>query len=367
MSNSSSLSSSSMELSTMVEGCLIPMVATFGTLGNLASISVLRNNSLDMKETFREILIMLTVFDTIFVLSATTSFSLPVISPNWKAFYHPFLLPWLLPIMQISLNGSIWSTVFVAVERFISVVHPRVWISSFSSIIYIIPTILLSIIWNIPRFNELFTCIRRDNMTIQASQISINSTFEDYSICSTPMRTNPRYIRDYILLANFFMMAFLPFLILTITNALLYRTISSISNLNKKTTSRQKRDQSIAMILVGIVIVFGFCNIFRIIINLYEVFHLAVYGGVAKNWPKWCSILSNFSHLFLVLNSSVNIIIYGWKDNKFREVLLQQLHLNCCMKENTSLVMSNMSMIDTPMTMVNRVEDNTIVVHDSLL
>ena len=85
------------------------------------------------------------------------------------------------------------------------------------------------------------------------------------------MRKDPRYIRDYILLANFFMMAFLPFLILTITNTLLYKTISSISNLNKKTTSRQKRDQSIAMILVGIVIVFGFCNIFRMIINLYEV------------------------------------------------------------------------------------------------
>ena len=85
------------------------------------------------------------------------------------------------------------------------------------------------------------------------------------------MRKDPRYIRNYILLANFFFMAFLPFIILVITNSLIYRTITSISNLNKKTTSRQKRDQSIAMILVGIVIVFGFCNTFRIIINLYEV------------------------------------------------------------------------------------------------
>ena len=40
-------------LSTLVEGCLIPLVAILGTLGNLASISVLRDKNLDMKQTFR--------------------------------------------------------------------------------------------------------------------------------------------------------------------------------------------------------------------------------------------------------------------------------------------------------------------------
>ena len=44
-----------------------------------------------------------------------------------QGFFHPFLFPWLLPLLQISLNGSIWATVSVAIERFISVVHPRFW------------------------------------------------------------------------------------------------------------------------------------------------------------------------------------------------------------------------------------------------
>ena len=39
--------------------------------------------------------------------------------------------------------------------------------------------------------------------------------------------------------------------------------------------------------------------------------------------------MSDFSHLFLVLNSSVNIIIYCWKDKKFRELLLKLFHLEC--------------------------------------
>ena len=85
------------------------------------------------------------------------------------------------------------------------------------------------------------------------------------------MRTNAGYIRDYILLANFFVMALVPFLVLSVTNSCIYRTISRASRHCIKTSSRQKRDKNIAMILVGIVLVFSFCNIFRLIINIYEV------------------------------------------------------------------------------------------------
>ena len=42
-----------------------------------------------------------------------------------QAHYHPVVFPWLFPVMQISLSGSIWSTVSVSVERFLSVVQFR--------------------------------------------------------------------------------------------------------------------------------------------------------------------------------------------------------------------------------------------------
>jgi len=346
------------QLGYVVEGCFIPLVATFGILGNLASICVLRDNRLEMKATFREILIMLSIFDTIFAFSATISFSLPIISEHWKMFIHPFLLPWLLPILQISLNGSIWATVSVAIERFISIVHPRFWFSSFSSTVYIVPTLLLSVVWNIPRWNELYTCIKHRNDThdwatragpaLLLHTLTNSSAMEDknFSICATEFRDDPDYIRYYILLANFIVMAFLPFLILTIINSMLYKTITNTSTTNKRSTNRQKRDQSIAMILVGIVFVFAFCNVFRIIINLYEVFHLAIYGDIAKNWPKWCSLMSDFSHLLLVLNSSVNIIIYGWKDAKFRELLLKLLNCHDCWRGSPALLTNTREMTE---------------------
>ena len=42
-----------------------------------------------------------------------------------QSYIHPYIFPWTLPLIQISLNGSIWSTVSVTLERYITVVHPR--------------------------------------------------------------------------------------------------------------------------------------------------------------------------------------------------------------------------------------------------
>ena len=155
-----------------------------------------------------------------------------------------------------------------------------------SSKIFILPTIFLSILWNIPRFNELFTCVRKGNETFKAAEIAANYTIEEYDICGTPMRNNPHYISVYILIANFVIMTLIPIFILTVTNFLIYTTISNISRLNKKTSKRQRRDHSVAMILVGIVIVFILCNVFRMVMNVYEVFHLAYYGDILV-WPPW--------------------------------------------------------------------------------
>ena len=107
-----------------IEAFLIPFVTIFGLCGNMFTASILRSPSLDMKKSFRHILIMLAAFDTSFSLLATLTFSLPLLSHNWNVWIHPLLLPWLIPGLQISLNGSIWSTVMVAIERYVSVGHP---------------------------------------------------------------------------------------------------------------------------------------------------------------------------------------------------------------------------------------------------
>ena len=62
---------------------------------------------------------------------------------------YPWLAPWLLPLAQMSLNGSTWATVSVALERFITVVQPE--LAADSSLLYTLPTLALTVAWNIPR------------------------------------------------------------------------------------------------------------------------------------------------------------------------------------------------------------------------
>ena len=90
------------------------------------------------------------------------------------------------------------------------------------------------------RWNELYTCVRTGanntkervdpQMMYTLYSRMVNSSIEEeeikFSICSTELRDNPRYIQDYILLANFIVMAFVPFVILTVINTMLYRTIT---------------------------------------------------------------------------------------------------------------------------------------------
>ena len=85
------------------------------------------------------------------------------------------------------------------------------------------------------------------------------------------LRKKLSYTRDYILIANFLMMALIPFLLLALLNYMLFRTIQDSGKKNRKTTTRQKRDQKIATILILVVLVFGCCNFVRIITNMYEV------------------------------------------------------------------------------------------------
>ena len=101
-----------------------------------------------------------------------------------------------------------------------------------------------------------------------------NTSYQEatLSICSSDLRDDTNYVRYYILLANFIVMALVPLLILSVLNTLLYKAVSRSGSIQARRSSRRnKRDQSIALILIGIVIVFAFCNVFRIIINLYEV------------------------------------------------------------------------------------------------
>ena len=152
----------------------------------------------------------------------------------------------------------------------------RNFLSSLSSRFYIVPVVISAVVWNIPRFMELETCFTN------TTEAGLTSRRPD--ICPTQLRLSLSYTRDYILLANFVVMTLLPFLLLSVFNFILFRTIRTSGRVNQKSTSRQRRDQKIAAILILLVAVFGSCNFVRIITNVYEVNDLFVTSSLS--WSK---------------------------------------------------------------------------------
>ena len=142
---------------------------------------------------------------------------------------------------------------------------------------YTIPVVLLTSIWNIPRFLELQTCYMLNNSKVSFCEMK-NSTGSDcqLTLCATELRQNLSYCRDYILIGNFLLMVFFPLLLLGLFNGHIYHTLAQSSRRSSRSNRssircRHQRDQSIAAILVTIVIIFACCNIPRVTINLFEV------------------------------------------------------------------------------------------------
>ena len=69
-----------------------------------------------------KLLLLLCVSDLCVIIGLLASFSLPNI---WPYFRHqwPYLAPWWIPILQIALLTSVYTTVIISLERYVRIVY----------------------------------------------------------------------------------------------------------------------------------------------------------------------------------------------------------------------------------------------------
>ena len=91
----------------------------------------------------------------------------------------------------------------------------------------------------------------------------------------------------------------------------------------------QNGDNSIK-ILIGIVVLFSSCHFLRLFLQCYHHIAANFYrqcvnnGIVQKQIPSWLWPLTAINHMCLVLNSSVNFLLYCWLGSKFRYNLMKE-------------------------------------------
>merc|ERR1719385_87365 len=105
-------------------------------------------------------------------------------------------------------------------------------------------------------------------------------------------------------------------------------------------TERTLRDLTVAAVLVGIILLFIVCHSFKFVVNAYEAHLTYSNSDLDIEFSDAMVCLISLGHLSVTVNSSMNFLIYCYKDEKFRTVLLrmskESLNIGndawCCIK-----------------------------------
>ncbi len=100
--------------------------------------------------------------------------------------------------------------------------------------------------------------------------------------------------------------------------------------------TRRKFEDNLAIIFMGIVLVFLVCHFPRILLSIHEMWImediLKCSKAGRKVFPLWALIFSMVSHLFLVINSSVNSLIYCILSSRFRLAVMKRVKRIGCLR-----------------------------------
>ena len=75
-----------------------------------------------------------------------------------------------------------------------------------------------------------------------------------------------------------------------------------------KKFTRRRRNRSITLMLFGIIFLFLLCHVGEVFISFYELINV-IYGERSA-FPAWARITVTTNHLLVVMNSSLNFVIY---------------------------------------------------------
>ena len=121
-------------------------------------------------------------------------------------------------------------------------------------------------------------------------------------------------------------------------DAALSRSYSTAAAVTTSSTTQQQtpalsscsnNDINLAPILFGVVIVFVICNSLRVILNIYDfsvVDHIIECESqmMGRYPPAWILCTISVSHLLLMVNSSVNFLVYCVAGTRFRSILAKK-------------------------------------------
>merc|ERR1719232_693026 len=263
----------------------------------------------------------------------------------------------IFPFMNIAVTGSIFMTVAIAFERYWAVHYPIDYSQAINSpeackkrlFKYVVPVLSFSSAVNLPKFFESYVeAVKHEivpdgyklwpddtvrvNGTLIENLTRADLPYEyEYYIEVTDFRKNTYYTIYYTNWTRLLIMGIIPTVLLIYFNYKIYKDVKhrnrrqlSMSRTSATATqqARRKQEDNLAVVFMGIVLIFLVCNFPRNMLSLFESLwirrSMACQKTGMRGFPVWAIILGNFSHLLLVVNSSTNMILYIFLNKQFR-------------------------------------------------
>ena len=295
-------------LKFFLEGVIRCFISVVGILGNLASIFILTRK--ELISLFNQLLVVLVIYDLIYLLTTMMDSMAKIgIAPEIHAIIAPYTF---YPMNAIAMMGSIYMTMAVGMERYIAVTYPMEYTlvandtSSHKTRLakYAIPITIFSILFNLPKFFETQVMYGEQGAYVEVTELRMSTT----------------YVTWYHNWARFLILGIIPFTVICFLNCKIYSAVKQ-----RRKIVRRKPDDNISVVLMMIVASFVICNTLRILLNMHEITVvdeiLSCRCSHLGGFPMWILIIGFISPVLLVLNSSVNFLIYCVFGTKFRQVL----------------------------------------------
>ena len=357
------------------------IVSIFGSVLNVITITILSNVELK-RLFFNKLLICLTVFDIFYLLNSIyESFRLHITGTDYCSLQGHVLF-FLFPMRKIVMCCSIYMTLVLTFERYLAVARPiahrnrSIGSSEGKRVLkYVSPVILFSIIFHIPTFFSFMIQtdeVKSDdpwhpyynhpdfnksveyNFTAMSFIKIFDERFQNINIsCIIPtkLRNSQPFILWYKNVANFVVTGAIPFIGLACLNCKIYHIIQAsskeqanltvasrqISSSNGQNAQKSQKSEELrqAIVLFGIVIAFFVCHVLRIILNIEEIITFKDWKETERKANQankmcggvqfWVMITTDWSHLLLQINSSINFFIYCFFGKQFKKVLKEKL------------------------------------------
>lgn len=295
----------------VLHGVLLNALGAAGLCGNALAALVLSRPQ--MRSSVTCLLVGLAAADSMVIVTSVLLFGLSALYPatgRLRHYYYrvcPLLTPIAFPLALVAQTASVYLTLMVTLERWVAVCHPlraKALCTSARARWHVLATLLFSLAYNAPRFLEV-------------DVYRLDAPDGDYVYClrASELRLRATYVAVYIHWLYLVVMYFVPFGALAVLNARIARQVRRAQLERARLSRVQRRELSLARMLLVVVLVFFLCNLLPLLTNAAEVF-------MGDEFER-LDVLVKTSNLLVTLNSSVNFLIYVTFGEKFKRVFLK--------------------------------------------